>query len=245
MNENHRMKRSMTMIEVMKCVKNLAKSSGRSGKAKRGKLIVLEGIDGSGKTTIWNLLKNQLDSNRFVFSREPTDSHHGQKIRSLLAENTRKSDYRKIFELFLEDRKWHLENVIIPALREGRHVILDRFYLSTIAYQGVTGIKPPHELYELCMKHSRGIVPDLIIFLHVPLNVALERINYRTLKENMSRTAYEKEDFLKTVSAIYRTYLPKFRHVIIDATRPPEKVFKSVLETIYFYLNQKYHFRAF
>ena len=121
----------------------------------KGLLITLEGIDGSGKTTVSRVLRSRLAKSlpkrRFVFTAEPTKSEAGQILRARLSLSTYESDEllraRKMEELFLfmADHSNHLASTIIPSLNGGAIVISDRYTDSTVAYQGVT---------------LRGIVPD-------------------------------------------------------------------------------------
>ena len=101
-----------------------------------GTLIAMEGIDGAGKTTQVDLLVEFLRSAgvRVVRSKEPTDGPWGKKIRHSAA-NGRMTLEQEI-EAFVDDRKEHVQNVIAPALNDGQTVVLDRYFYSTIAYQG-------------------------------------------------------------------------------------------------------------
>ena len=103
--------------------------------------IVFEGIDGSGKTTISTMLKSYFEGNGFkvVWSREPSDSVWGQKIRNL-ANSEDSIPIEEELNYFIEDRKIDLRDNIIPGLKEGKIVILDRYYYSNGCYQGARGL---------------------------------------------------------------------------------------------------------
>jgi dTMP kinase len=123
----------------------------------------------------------------------------------------------------LKDRLWHVENLIIPALKEGKWIILDRYYLSTLAYQGAQGFS----LKELLMENETiAPIPDLVIYLDLPLDVAFERMENR--KKDLS--LFEKKDFLERVKKNYEKCLKLFNHIVIDATRPLEENLQYVLE---------------
>jgi dTMP kinase len=106
----------------------------------KGLLIVFEGIDGTGKSTQMLLLARYLREKGLVVieTREPTNGQFGQKIRALYTNRNGISPEQEL-ELFLADRREHVQNVLAPALREGKVVLCDRYFLSTAAYQGVVG----------------------------------------------------------------------------------------------------------
>ena len=102
-------------------------------------LIVFEGIDGTGKSTQVRLLAQALEERGLtvVTSREPTDGPFGQKLR--LSMITGRLSPEEELALFHEDRRDHVEHLILPALEAGKVVILDRYFFSTMAYQGARG----------------------------------------------------------------------------------------------------------
>ena len=104
----------------------------------KGLLIVFEGIDGTGKSTQLSLLAEYLREKGFavIETREPTDGQFGQQIRALYTNRNCVSPEQEL-ELFLADRREHVQNVLAPALQEGKIVLCDRYFLSTAAYQGV------------------------------------------------------------------------------------------------------------
>lgn len=106
----------------------------------KGLLIVFEGIDGTGKSTQMSLLARYLREKGFavIETREPTNGQFGQQIRALYTNRSGVSPEQEL-ELFLADRREHVDNVLTPALQEGKIVLCDRYFLSTAAYQGVIG----------------------------------------------------------------------------------------------------------
>src|SRR6266550_1777 len=107
-----------------------------------GFLLVLEGIDGAGKSTLLHKLAEYCAGRGLavVVSKEPTDGPWGRKLRES-AQSGRLSLEEEL-ELFLKDRAEHVKGLILPALSEGKVVLLDRYYLSTAAYQGARGADP-------------------------------------------------------------------------------------------------------
>ena len=107
-----------------------------------GLFIVLEGIDGTGKSTQTQRLATYFSALGWevVLSREPTDGPWGKKLRE--SATTGRLEPEQELEYFLLDRKEHVENLILPSLKDDKVVILDRYYFSTMAYQGCRGFDP-------------------------------------------------------------------------------------------------------
>jgi len=189
---------------------------------RKGKLIAVEGIDGAGKTTFSKALCEKLREKGIdsLFDFEPTSGPFGKRIREILE---KKMEYSKedLKSLFLKDRMWHVENLIIPALEEGKWIILDRYYLSTLAYQGSQGFSVRELLIE---NETIAPIPDLVIYLDLPSSEAFERIKNRKL------SFFENTNFLKKVDENYKNFLKLFNHLIVDAKKPLEENLKYVLE---------------
>lgn len=147
-------------------------------KKKEGKLIVLEGGEGSGKSAMIKFLKRILSARQdIIFTREPGGTKTGANIRKILMDKKNK-EITGLTELFLfcADRAQHISEVIIPALKSGKHVITDRFDRSTIAYQVVArGIGDLNTFNQLNSIAKKDIQPDAIIWLDVTPRVGLER----------------------------------------------------------------------
>ena len=112
-------------------------------KQNKGILIAIEGIDGTGKSTQLKLLGDYLRRRgcTVVETREPTEGPYGQKIRKLYVDRGQ-CTLEEELELFIEDRRQHVREVIAPALAQGHVVLTDRYYFSTAAYQGAAGMDP-------------------------------------------------------------------------------------------------------
>lgn len=160
-----------------------------------GILIVLEGIDGVGKTTQAKGLSEALLAYglKVLVTREPTDGQFGQRLRES-ARSGRLSAQEEL-ELFINDRKEHVTQVIQPALANGEIVITDRYYFSTAAYQGARGMN-----VDALIKRNEEIapVPDLLVLLDMPASDAVHRI-----KSLRGHTPDEFEQGLDRVRSIF------------------------------------------
>ena len=187
-------------------------------------LVTLEGIDGSGKTTVWESLSTVVPD--AVFTREPTDSWYGDAVRRSIAE----PDADPLAELFLytADHAHHLAAVVRPALERGSVVISDRYSDSRYAYQGATLAgsidRPMAFVREL--HHPWTIPPDLTVYLDVDPATGAARSG--------STDKFEREGYLARVHENYERLLADEpdRFVRVDATRPPDAVFETVADAV-------------
>jgi dTMP kinase len=169
-------------------------------KLRQGLLIVLEGIDGSGKTTQARSLLRRLRSRGFeaVFFREPTRGKWGREIKRKAARADSLTPSEEL-DLFVEDRRENVGKNLKPALANGKIVVLDRYYFSTIAYQGAKGIDP-RRIRRL--NEAFAVKPDLVIVLDVAAGEGLARISGRKTRDEL----FEREDYLAKVGEIFRSF---------------------------------------
>jgi len=197
-----------------------------------GKFIVFEGLDGSGQSTQASLLKDFLMKKGYgvVLTKEPTrDSNAGEKIRSVLDKKL-KITLRELQELFAEDRKEHLENLIFPALKKGEVVVSDRYFFSSFAYGAGSGL----DLEWLIKINDGFLLPDLTFILKVSPEICLERIDRR----GNARTLFEEKEKLTKVWQVYKILQNRIKNVyIIDGERPIEEVFEEVKNLVHSKLN--------
>ena len=185
---------------------------------RRGLLIAFEGIDGTGKSSQIRLLAATLEGlgYRVVITREPTDGPHGRKIRALFSSRDRITPTEEL-ELFMADRVEHVREVIEPALNSGWIVLTDRYYFSTVAYQGAAGQDP-----EALMVANEKIapVPDLVVLLTLTPEQSIHRI--KALRGEVLND-FEQEEVLTRVAAIFsgieRPYIAR-----VDASGPLSEV---------------------
>lgn len=200
----------------------------------RGYFITFEGGDGAGKTTLIEKLSSTLRAkgSDLVLTRAPGGTPAGKVIRELVLHSEDPLAPRAELLLFLADRAQQVEKVILPALAQGKTVLCDRYNESTIAYQGVArGLDLPF-VKAMCSFATKGLMPDLTLYLDIDPAVGLERVK----KEKGKADQIEKED-LSFHAAIRRTYhklameeAPRMQ--IIDASRSPEEVFSHALRYI-------------
>lgn len=188
-----------------------------------GKFIVFEGLDGSGQTTQVAFLKSFLEENghQIISTKEPTmDSEEGKKIRQILDEKNR-IESMELQKLFTEDRRQHLANLIIPALRAGQTVISDRYFFSTLAFGASDGL----DLEQLIAMNDEFMLPDLTIILKVSPNVCIARIE----KRGTHKTLFEKEQKLARVSQTYALMPDRFPNVhIVEGERTIDEVAEEI-----------------
>lgn len=191
-------------------------------------LITLEGIDGSGKSSLHEALKELLTDLNPVFTREPGATWVGDQVRRAIKEQI---DPVTEATLFVADHAAHLAKVVRPALAEGRLVISDRYSDSRFAYQSVTlkGIVPDPEGWMRAMHNGWTIVPDKTFLCVLPVDDALTR-----LKPDTEREHFEKRETLEKVQDNYLEYARNEpdRFVIVDAMLDREIVAKFVADAI-------------
>lgn len=148
-----------------------------------GILIVFDGIDGAGKTTQVQLLEKALvDAGEVVVvSKEPTDGQWGAKLRA--SATTGRLPFDEELEAFINDRQDHLQTKIIPALEAGKVVILDRYFYSTIAYQGIRCGDDAIDDLEKKVREN-VLIPDAAYFMEIPPTLAANRIDQRDGEAN-------------------------------------------------------------
>ncbi len=171
----------------------------------KGRFIVLEGIDGCGKTTQINHLKTWLPQSGLMppnanlhITREPGGTNLGKQLRELLLHPPKEESPKPITELLLyaADRSQHVSELILPYLNKGDWVISDRFSGSTICYQGYgrrLSLEIINQLEEIA---TQGVVPDITFLLDLPITISLQRRSHR----NNDRIESEGIEFLTRVS---------------------------------------------
>lgn len=193
-------------------------------------LVTIEGIDGSGKSTLHKALGDTLSDLSPVITREPGSTWIGDAVRRAIREQ---ADPVAEALLFVADHAAHLREVVRPALSEGKLVISDRYIDSRFVYQQVTldGIIPDPLSWLRGVHTGWTVFPDLTILLAVPVSVALERTGRRADGEH-----FEQESVLTRVQQYYMDLVEEepSRYVIIDGTLPLDHILKVASETVRF-----------
>ncbi len=165
----------------------------------KGRFIVLEGIDGAGKSEQAARLCEWLRGRgeRVVATREPTDGEFGRRYRSW-ARGDLEAEPDEVLELFLRDRREHVRELILPELARGAVVVCDRYVHSTLAYQIAHGNDRDHVT---ALMHDESFPePDLVLWLRLPVPIALARLGPTATER------YERAAFLEQVDAEYARF---------------------------------------
>jgi dTMP kinase len=191
----------------------------------QGLFIVIEGIDGTGKSTQSKRLAEWFRSRgrEVVLSREPTDGPWGKKLRE--SATTGRLSAEEELECFLNDRREHVEMSIKPALAEGKVVILDRYYFSTMAYQGARGFDPA----EIRLRNEAFAPrPDLLLILDLSVESAHGRIGARGDTTN----EFEQRDTLSCCREIFLSLRDEPFACVIDAEPSLNVVTADILSVV-------------
>ena len=203
----------------------------------KGKFIVIEGIDGSGKTTQINQLSKWLietdvipKNNQLVITREPGGTTLGKSIRSLLLDTSIERNPDSITELLLyaADRAQHVNEIIRPSLNKGDWVISDRFCGSTLAYQGYGRKLDIKLIKDLETISTQGLYPDITFLLDIPVEESIKRRKNRE-DDRMEREGIE---FLTNVSLGFKALSEEHKWKKISAINSKEKIIYDIQSEI-------------
>ena len=203
----------------------------------KGKFIVIEGIDGCGKTTQIDELSKWLPNSgliskdsKLITTREPGGSHLGKKLRRLILDNNEKNKPASLAELLLysADRAEHVSKIISPALNNNNWVISDRFSDSTLAYQGY-GRKIDVEIIKKIESIvCQGEYPDITFFLDIsPKESILRRKN-----EIPDRIESEGIRFLEKVNEGFKLIAKEKNWKVISASQNIKTISNQIKETL-------------
>ena len=187
-------------------------------------LINLEGIDGCGKSTQSQFLmeKFESDNKKTILLKEPTNGKYGQMLWNMLSGKI-EATTEEILELFVLDRKEHVNEKIKPALDEGKIVLMDRYYYSTMAYQAAAGI----DVNRIRKDNEFAPKPDIVLIFDLPADLAMKRVRSHSVAD-----VFEKEEHLEKVRKAYLNLEDDSLVRIIDATRTPEEIFDEVSKLV-------------
>lgn len=192
-----------------------------------GRFVTFEGGEASGKSTQASALAGALGA---LLTREPGGTVVGERMREVLLDPATGDLHPRTEALLMAAaRAEHVATVIDPALAAGRDVVCDRFAASSVAYQGYGRGLPPDEVADLSRWASRGLMPDLVVLLDVPVDVAAARLGAtRDRFESVEGPFHEavRRGFLAQAEADPRRWL------VFDGTLPVAELSRSVLAAV-------------
>jgi len=198
----------------------------------RGRFIVVEGIDGSGKSSMAGHVANELRSlgREVLRTREPGGTPISEQIRALLLDpkNSAMVPFAELF-LFMASRAQLVEEVIRPSLAKGVDVVCDRYYYSTAAYQGAAGKVGIDTVLNVAEKIAKFQKPDLVLLLDLNPAVAQSREGIRDDRVELKGLEYQKKvraGFLRIARR------DRKRIKVVDAARAPEQVFADIRKAV-------------
>jgi len=180
----------------------------------KGVFIVVEGLDGSGKTTQAQILSERLNQTyKAVYTAEPSNGKTGTFIRECCLYEEKRLPTAVEALLFAADRVEHVENEVKPALAEGKVVICDRYLYSSLAYQGSAGLS----LAWIKKINSYALKPDFAVFIDVPPERVIERLQRK-------KSVMETLEIQRRVRQVYLKYVRQGGLVLVDGDKPKEAV---------------------
>jgi dTMP kinase len=203
-----------------------------ASKKYNGFLFVIEGIDGSGKTCACKELVKRLQSIGYdvVHLREPTtESQWGKEIRARSPTGELSPDEE--LDLYTKDREWHIANRILPALDEGKVVLMDRYFFASGAYQSTVLDIHWSEILRINREDISAPEPDIVFILDVPADIGLERATGRTGKANLQferieRLVKVRKNYLEMIETDSATFK------LIDSTNPLDQVIDEIYDIV-------------
>ena len=194
--------------------------------------ITFEGIDGVGKSTQLDLLQQWLEGRgrEVIRTLEPGGTELGKEIRHLLLH--RKGDVAARAEalLYAADRAHHVATKIRPALAEGKVVLSDRYFDSSVAYQGAARELDVDEVRNISLWAVDNLIPDLTVLLDLDAEAAIQRRNKTGTEPD--RLEREKVDFFERARAQYLELAKEPRFLVVDATLSIDEIQQQIRERV-------------
>lgn len=198
-----------------------------------GRFIVLEGPEGAGKSTVLQELVRALQAGspglEVVCTREPGGTPLGDAIREVLLDPDHTVSPLAEYLLYSASRAQHVEEVIRPALDRGALVVSDRFFASSVAYQGAGRGVEAAFIDDLNARVAGGLMPDLTILLDLPAEEGLRRIRARGAADRLERL---NGSFHERVAESFRRQAAAGGWLTVNAARPPGEVAADVLRAV-------------
>lgn len=198
--------------------------------------ITFEGPEGSGKTTVSNIIEKRLEEIGYqvVHTREPGGTSIAEQIRNIILDKANTMlDARAEALLYAASRRQHLVEKVWPALKEGKIVICDRYIDSSLAYQGGARHLGVENVLNINMFATEGTFPDMTLLFDIKPEDGLHRIAANANRE-VNRLDLEKIEFHKSVRNTFLELAKQYkdRYVIIDASKPLDEVIENTWKEI-------------
>jgi len=196
----------------------------------KGFFVCVEGLDGCGKTTHTKLLVRKLRKMRWdaVYTAEPSHGKIGQFIQKYCLHGEKRTSPIVEALLFAADRFEHVTKEVIPALNGGKIVVSDRYFYSSLAYQGATGL----DLKWIEMVNEHAIQPDLAIFVDVEPETVIKRLKpKKSVMENLENQ--------RKVREVYVRFVEKGELVRIDGNKSKKEVADDILKIVLRFLERE------
>lgn len=208
----------------------------------RGLFITFEGNDGSGKSSVISAIKEELHNLNidFIITREPGGSMIAEKIREIILDKENlEMDPKTEALLYAASRREHLIHTVIPALKEGKVVLSDRYLDSSLVYQGIARGLGVDEIYNMNDFAVEGCLPDLTIMLAVHPEIGMSRIKKN--RGELDRLELEQISFHNRVYEGYHTIAKRFpdRIVMINGEKSKEEVIEDAKKIVLQYLKRR------
>ena len=196
------------------------------------KFIVVEGSEGVGKSTQIKTIKLFLEEHKieYILTREPGGTSFGESIRSIILDQNNDTDNLTDSLLFYASRYENYNKIILPALKNGKTVICDRFHYSTLVYQGIVGddklVRELHNIFDAIFSESI----DHIIYLYTDPEESLNRISRRSITDKFESRGLE---YLNKLNKAYESIFSNMKNVIkLNTSRDKEITKKDLLEKL-------------
>ncbi|BDR58775.1 dTMP kinase [Xylocopilactobacillus apicola] len=197
--------------------------------------ISFEGIDGAGKSTAFDRLKQELLltpwAKNLVFTREPGGTKISEEIRDILI-NEQMDPWTEAL-LYAAARRQNVVEKIVPSLKSGKVVLTDRYVDSSLAYQGGGRNLGVENIAKLNQSAIQGVLPDRVVYFRIDPEISRKRMSKRM--QDADRFEKEQGIFFKTIAAVFENLIAKdpARFIIIEANKSPEEVYEAVKKAVF------------